>query len=922
MTSAAPSDLYVLLRATTLDWVRAAKISARQSRRTYKIRYLMKHRGARVTRPAGAKTVRFRTIRTRNPSRYRSVAHHLALYLCLLLVVLIAQACGGEQTPTPTATPEAVASPSATSTHTPTPDPTPTDEPPTSTATLEATPSPSPTQTDTPTPDPTPTEVPPTSTATLEPAPSPSPTQTDTPTPDPTPTEVPPTSTATLEPTPSPSPTQTDTPTPVATPTEELPTPTETPDAVESRSPDLLGQTYSNPNDGFEIRPPRGWAVDDSGLLGTKVIFSSETPDLHDETPVQANINILTVPAQGITLEELAAVSKEQFKIAVTNFTLLGETFRVVDDSEAHVFEYTYSQGVFPLRGMQLIVVDEDKAYAITATALSATWDKYEAAFDASLRSFRTLADSPSANGTAAPDADSVDGGESPAPTDTPEAVDSQSPAQPSQPYSNSMDGFEIQPPDGWVVDERGFLGSTVVFHGATPDLHGETPFFANIVVRVGPTNAFALEEIAEESIKQSSLELQDFDLLGDESVIVNGQTARLFELTYVEGALPLKALYLLVVYEDKAYAITATALDAAWDKYESAFDASLRSLRFLADSQSPAQPSQPYSNSMDGFEIQPPDGWAVDDSGAGGTSVIFYITTPDLHGDAPFRANMNVSVWPTDGIKLEELVPAIKEAYKISGTDFTLLEETSPIVNDLETYVFDYTHSQGGLPLRVMQLAAIYEDKIYAITATALDGTWENYEAVFEASFRSFRVLADSPAPTETPEAVDSQSPDRLDQPYSDSTNGFEIRPPSGWTVDQSGLLGTKVVFYSKTPDLHGKTPFSASINVLTGPAQDSTLEEIIGPSREQVAQILTDFTLLEETSLIVNGLEAHIFEYTYSLGVFPLRVMQMLVVYENRVYAITTGSLEAAWDKYEGVFEASLGSFRVLDAEDTEGP
>ncbi len=715
-----------------------------------------------MTRPAGAKTVRFRTIRTRNPSRYRSVAHHLALYLCLLLVMLVAQACGGEQTPTPTATPEAVASPSATSTYSPTPEATPTDEPPTPTATQEAVPSPSPTQTDPPTPDPTPTEVPPTSTATLEPAPSPSPTQIDTPTPDPTPTEVPPTSTATLEPTPSPSPTQTDTPTPLATPTDQPPTFTPTLEPTPSPSPDLLGQTYSNPNDGFEIRPPRGWAVDDSGLLGTKVIFSSETPDLHDETPVQANINILTVPAQGITLEELAVASKEQFKIMVTNFTLLGETFRVVDDYEAHVFEYTYSQGVFPLRGMQLIVVDEDKAYAITATALSATWDKYEAAFDASLRSFRTLADSPSVNGTAAPDADSVDGGQSPAPTDTPEAV----------------------------------------------------------------------------------------------------------------------------------------------------------------DSQSPAQPSQPYSNSMDGFEIQPPDGWAVDDSGAGGTSVIFYSTTQDLHGDAPFRANMSVSVWPADGTKLEALVPAIREEYKRSGTDFTLLEETSPIVNDLETYVFDYTHSQGGLPLRVMQLAAIYEDKIYAITATALDGTWENYEAVFEAAFRSFRVLADSPAPTETPEAVDSQSTDLLGPPYSDSMNGFQIRPPDGWTVDQSGLLGTKVIFYSTTPDLHGKTPFSASINVLTAPAQDSTLAEIVGPSREQVAQILTDFTLLEETSLIVNGLEAHIFEYTYSLGVFPLRVMQMLVVYEDRVYAITTGSLEAAWDKYEGVFEASLGSFRILDGGDSEGP
>ena len=874
-----------------------------------------------MTRPAGAKNVRFRTIRTRNPSRYRSVAHHLALYLCLLLVMLVAQACGGEQTPTPTATPEAVASPSATSTHTPTPDPTPTDEPPTSTATLEPAPSPAPTQTDTPSPDPTPTDEPPTSTATLEPTPSPAPTQTDTPTPDPTPTEVPPTSTATLEPTPSPSPTQTDTPTPVATPTEDLPTPTETPDAVEPQPPDLLGQPYSSPTDGFEIRPPNGWVVDDSGTLGTRVLFHNETPDLHDEAPFNANINVLTVPARGVTSEELAAASKEQFKIMVTDFTLLGETFLVIDDLEATLFEYTFSQGVFPLRGTQLIIVYEDTAYAITATALDATWDKYESAFDASLRSFRTLADSPSANGTAAPDADSVDGGQSPTPTGTPDAVDPQSPGVLGPPYSNSTEGFELRPPYGWVVDERGFLGTTVVFHGATPDLHGETPFFANIVVRVGPTNGFPLEEIAAESIKQSSLELQDFDLLGDESVIVNGQTARLFELTYVEGALPLKALYLLVVYEDKAYAITATALDAAWDKYESAFDASLRSLRFLADSQSPARPSQPYSNSMDGFEIQPPDGWAVDDSGAGGTSVIFYITTPDLHGDAPFRANMNVSVWPADGTKLEELVPAIREEYKRSGTDFTLLEETSPIVNDLETYVFDYTHSQGGLPLRVMQLAAIYEDKIYAITATALDGTWENYEAVFEASFRSFRVLADSPAPTETPEAADSQSPDLLGPRYSDSINGFEIRPPSGWTVDQSGLLGTKVIFYSTTPDLHGKTPFSASINVLTGPAQDSTLEEIVGPSREQVAQILTDFTLLEETSLIVNGLEAHIFEYTYSLGVFPLRVMQMLVIYEDSVYAITTGSLEAAWDKYEGVFEASLGSFRILDEGDSEG-
>ena len=407
-----------------------------------------------MTRPAGAKNVRFRTIRTRNPSRYRSVAHHLALYLCLLLVMLVAQGCGGEQTPTPTATPEAVASPSATSTHTLTPDPTPTDEPPPFTPTLEPTPSPSPTQTDTPTPDPTPTEVPPTSTATLEPAPSPAPTQTDTPTPDPTPTNEPPTFTPTLEPTPSPSPTQTGTPTPVATPTDEPPTftPTLERDAFHRRrtcsaKPTRIRMTASR---FAPLAAGRSTIVDCSErevtlpLTRRRISTTKRLPN--------ANINVLTVPARGVTSEELAAASKEQFKIMVTDFTLLGETFlRYRRPMKLHLFEYTFSQGVFPLRGTQLIIVYEDTAYAITATALDATWDKYESAFDASLRSLRFLADSPSPRGTNTPDPDPADGDASPTPTGTPDAVDPQSPGVLGPPYSNSTEGFELRPPYGWV---------------------------------------------------------------------------------------------------------------------------------------------------------------------------------------------------------------------------------------------------------------------------------------------------------------------------------------------------------------------------------------------------------------------------------------------------------------------------------------
>ena len=672
----------------------------------------------------------------------RSVAHHWAVCLCLLLVMLAAHGCGGEESPTPTATSEAAASPPATSTHTQTPEATPTEVPPTFTATLVFTPSPSPTSTDTPSPVPTPTYEPPTSTATLEATPSPSPTSTDTPSPVPTPTYEPPTSTATLEATPSPSPTSSDTPTPVATPTEDLPTPTETPDAVDSQPPDLLDQTYSSPSDGFEIRPPRDWAVDTSGLLGTKVIFRSETSDLHDEAPFHANVNVLTVPAQGITLEELAAASKEQFKILVTDFTLLGETFLVVEDLEAHLFEYTFSQGVFPLRGTHLIIVYEGTAYAVTATALNATWEEYEGAFNASLRSFRILADSPSPDATHAPSADATDGSDSPASTEATESVDSQSPAALGPAYSNSTDGFELRPPYGWVVDDSGLSGTNVAFIHTPPDFHGETQFSANIIVQIGPTDGRTLEEIVQETKEQFPQMLMEFNLLRDDFAIVNGKESRVLEFTFDEDTYPLRIRQLFLIHEDKVYAITATALDAVWDKYENAFDASLRSFRILPASQSTDPLGPLYSDSINGFEIRPPSGWTVDRSGLVGTKVAFIHPEPDFHDRTPFSANIVIYVEPAEGLTLEEFVELSREQSSLLLTDFALLRDESATVNGRQIHFLETTFTHGVFPARNRQLIAIYEDNVYAITTTALEATWQQYEAVFDASLRSFRIL------------------------------------------------------------------------------------------------------------------------------------------------------------------------------------
>lgn len=496
----------------------------------------MKHRLIRATRTDSAgysnKDRTTNTPMAALATLCRSVGRLSALCLSFLFAMLVAQACGGAESPDPTATIHVTTSPSAVSTHTPTPD-----------------------------------------------------------------------ATSTPEAAPSPSPTRADTPTPVATPTDEAPSAIATREAVPSPTPVPLSQPYYDPIDDFEILPPYGWAVDESGTPGARVTFQSTTPDLHEGTPFNANIIVVTVPAQGDALDDIVAASKEQLARTFSDFDLLGETFLIIDELEARGFEYTYSQGALPLRIIQIVAIQDDKIYVVSATALSAAWGKNEGAFDASLRSFRildrppsptptaTATSTPTPTGTATPiptptseppTPTSTPGQVPPAPASPPESSGPPSPALLDRPFFDITAGFEVRPPHGWLADTSGLLETKVIFSGETPDLHGERPFAANIVVQVGPAHGFTLEQIVEESKKQSSLLLTDFDLLGDESVIVNGRKARLLDFRFVHGVFPLRSRQLIIVYQDQAYAITAGSLESAWREHEAALDASLRTFRVL----------------------------------------------------------------------------------------------------------------------------------------------------------------------------------------------------------------------------------------------------------------------------------------------------------------------------------------------------
>lgn len=146
----------------------------------------------------------------------------------------------------------------------------------------------------------------------------------------------------------------------------------------------IAQQTYHNEKYGFSIQPPSGWTVDESGLMGTAVIFIGPTKE--DFT---VNINILVEDAQGMTLDEYISASKPQLSQILTNYQLVSEGSKVIGGLDTYALVYTHTMGVFDLEVKQVALLEDDKAYVITFTALQSNYDEYLPAFEASVETFK-----------------------------------------------------------------------------------------------------------------------------------------------------------------------------------------------------------------------------------------------------------------------------------------------------------------------------------------------------------------------------------------------------------------------------------------------------------------------------------------------------------------------------------------------------
>jgi len=155
-----------------------------------------------------------------------------------------------------------------------------------------------------------------------------------------------------------------------------------TPDAT------LEEQAYSNVQYGFKINAPKGWRVDESGQFGTLVIFFNTKTDLEGASPFAANINVISVSAQGLNLNDYADATKEAESEQLQNYKSTEDKTVSVNGTQARIIGGTFVQGSFHLRNLQLIAVKDEQAYIVTGTALESTWNQYQDLIELSLLTF------------------------------------------------------------------------------------------------------------------------------------------------------------------------------------------------------------------------------------------------------------------------------------------------------------------------------------------------------------------------------------------------------------------------------------------------------------------------------------------------------------------------------------------------------
>ena len=140
--------------------------------------------------------------------------------------------------------------------------------------------------------------------------------------------------------------------------------------------------------------------------------------------------------------------------------------------------------------------------------------------------------------------------------------------------------GFSIVPPIRWAVDESGSSGTLVLFSNPVADDDQGNRLVASINVVTEEAKQTDIKKYLATSKESLAKLFEEYTVVSEKSAGDSTGSGMLLEASYQMGVYKLHNLQLLQIVGDKAYVVTATALDSKWADYAAMFNETLASFK------------------------------------------------------------------------------------------------------------------------------------------------------------------------------------------------------------------------------------------------------------------------------------------------------------------------------------------------------
>jgi len=138
--------------------------------------------------------------------------------------------------------------------------------------------------------------------------------------------------------------------------------------------------------DRLSLRVPEGWEARE-GHQGAIVALIS--PREHDDDPFPENVNLTAeVIAREVDLDTYVDRAIEDLEASLTGFELIDRSESQIAGRRARVIEYRVEWDEASYHLLAFLVLDQDRALVLTATATADRFDRWRPLFDVIARSF------------------------------------------------------------------------------------------------------------------------------------------------------------------------------------------------------------------------------------------------------------------------------------------------------------------------------------------------------------------------------------------------------------------------------------------------------------------------------------------------------------------------------------------------------